>query len=58
MPGTVMADPDRAVEVHLCFVDDVTSDDWATRLYPEGALLVAPFIPTVPGTTRYLDQLW
>lgn len=57
MPGAVMSDPDRAVELHLCFVDDVTSADWATRLDPEGALLVAPFIPTVPGTTRYLDEL-
>jgi hypothetical protein len=57
MPGAVMADPDRAVDVHACFVDSVTSGDWATRLDPEGALLVAPFIPTVPGTTRYLDQL-
>ncbi len=67
MPGTVMSDPDREVEVHACFVDAVTSNavtsndgapgDWATRLDPEGALLVAPFIPTVPGTTRYLDQL-
>jgi hypothetical protein len=57
MPGTVMSDPDRTVEVHLCFVDD-TSGDWAERLDPEGALLVAPFIPTVPGTTTHLDQLW
>ena len=56
MPGAVMSEPDRTVEVHLCFVDD-TSGDWADRLDPEGALLVAPFIPTVPGTTRYLDQL-
>ncbi len=56
MPGAVMADPDRAIEVHACFVDDTTGD-WAERLDPEGALLVAPFIPTVPGTTRYLDQL-
>jgi hypothetical protein len=56
MPGAVMSEPDRDVEVHLCFVDDV-SGDWAARLDPEGALLVAPFIPTVPGTTRYLDEL-
>lgn len=56
MPGALMSDPDRPIDVHLCFVDD-TSGDWATRLDPEGALLVAPFIPTVPGTTRYLDEL-
>jgi len=57
MPGAVMSDPDRPVEVHLCFVDD-TGGDWAEGLDPEGALLVAPFVPTVPGTTAYLDQLW
>lgn len=56
MPGAVMSDPERPVEVHLCFVDDV-SGDWAEWVAPEGALLVAPFIPTVPGTTTYLDQL-
>ena len=56
MPGAVMSEPDRDIELHLCFVDD-TSGDWATRIDATDALLVAPFIPTIPGTTTYLDQL-
>ena len=55
MPGAVMSEPDRDVELHLCFVDDTTGD-WATQIDVD-ALLVAPFIPTIPGTTTYLDQL-
>jgi hypothetical protein len=55
MPGAVMSDPDRDVRFHACFVDDV-SGDWP--FVPDvDALLVAPFIPTVPGTTAYYDEL-
>jgi hypothetical protein len=56
MPGAVMADPDRDVLVHCCFVDDLTGG-WPT-FDGVDALLVAPFVPTVPGTETYLDQLW
>jgi hypothetical protein len=56
MPGAVMSDPDRRVFVHTCFVDDLT-DGWPT-FDDVDALLVAPFVPTVPGTERHLDQLW
>jgi hypothetical protein len=55
MPGAVMSQPDRDVEVHLCFLDDL-SQGWPIDEDLD-ALLIAPFIPTVPGTTRYLDQL-
>ena len=55
MPGAVMSEPDRDVEVHLCFVDDTTGD-WPL-VDDVDALLVAPFIPTVPGTEAHLDDL-
>lgn len=55
MPGAVMSDPERDIEAHLCFVDDL-SDGWPIEQELD-ALLIAPFIPTVPGSTRYLDQL-
>jgi hypothetical protein len=56
MPGAVMGDPDRDVVVHCCFVDDLSSG-WPT-FDGVDALLVAPFVPTVPGTETHLDQLW
>jgi hypothetical protein len=56
MPGAVIGEPDRDVLVHCCFIDDVDAG------WPELAgidpLLVAPFVPTLPGTDTYLDQLW
>jgi hypothetical protein len=51
----------------LCFVDDDPRDCWSlfeelgARVH-EGGLgqvtYAAPFIPTVPGTDRYTDELW
>jgi len=55
MPGAVMSEPERDVVLHCCFVDDL-SGGWPT-FDGVDALLVAPFIPTVPGTERYLDEL-
>jgi hypothetical protein len=56
LPGSVMSDPDRDVLVHCCFVDDLSAG-WPD-LTGVDALLVAPFVPTVPGTETYLDELW
>jgi hypothetical protein len=56
MPGAVMAEPDRDVVFHACFVDEL-SDDWP-HVPDVDALLVAPFIPTIPGTTAHYDELW
>jgi len=70
MPGAVIDDPtvdDDEVMVHCCFVDTVTDGDWPSLVdqvnavlanLPVTTLLVAPFVPTVPGTDTYLDQLW
>jgi len=55
MPGAVMSDPDRPVLLHCCFLDDLAAG-WP-NFDDVDALLVAPFIPTVPGTERYLDDL-
>jgi hypothetical protein len=56
MPGAVLGDPERRVFVHTCFVDDL-SQGWPD-LAGVDALLVAPFVPTVPGTETHLDRLW
>ncbi len=70
MPGAVIDDPsvdDATVMAHCCFVDRVADGDWAALLgrvddvlvaLPVTPLLVAPFVPTIPGTDTYLDQLW
>lgn len=70
MPGSVIDDPsvdDDTVMVHCCFVDTVDDGTWPDVLgrveaaladLPVSTLLVAPFVPTVPGTDTYLDQLW
>jgi hypothetical protein len=70
MPGVIIGATDVAagsVLAHCCFVDTDATDSWpdvsariVSGLTAAGldALLVAPFIPTVPGTDTYLDQLW
>jgi hypothetical protein len=58
---------DTEILAHCCFVDGDVAAQWPTTaaliekaLATAGleALLVAPFIPTVPGTDTYLDELW
>jgi hypothetical protein len=56
LPGAVLGEPERRVVVHTCFVDDL-SGGWPT-FDGVDALLVAPFVPTVPGTEAHLDDLW
>ncbi len=68
MPGVIIGgDPSRPIFGHCCFVDRNPADVWpALRARISGALeqsgatplLVAPFIPTIAGTDRYLDELW
>ncbi len=68
-PGDVpRTEPDDRRVLTLWFLDDHPNDAWdgtvaAFRQQLEGtgrASVVAavPFIPTVPGTDRYVDQLW
>ncbi len=68
-PSTVPAEPGIGTRlVHTAFTtvdprqcwDEVTGD-LVARLDKSGLgtlALAAPFVPTVPGTTTYLDQLW
>lgn len=51
----------------LCFLDDEPSSTWGTFSAVDDEIagtgmgrldLLAPFIPTVPGTDRYCDELW
>jgi hypothetical protein len=68
MPGVIIGgEPSRDILVHCCFLDHDAGDVWPAlhdrlkrALDAPGAtpLLIAPFIPTVPGTDRYLDELW
>jgi hypothetical protein len=70
MPGVVIGETDvdpRTVFAHCCFVDADVEEAWpelgvrietALAALPVVTLLVAPFIPTVPGTDTYLDELW
>jgi hypothetical protein len=69
MPGAVMGDPGADVRVHACFVDAPVDADgggaWDDVLAGIGDALgraepwlVAPFVPTVPGTEEHLDRLW
>jgi hypothetical protein len=73
MPGVVIDDADeggdtnRNILAHCCFVDGDPVEQWpatATAIEKSlatsglDAVLVAPFIPTVPGTDTYLDELW
>jgi hypothetical protein len=55
-------EPAGDVVVHLAFVrGDVAAgwDDIARHLRATTSpLLAAPFVPTVPGTRRHLDELW
>ena len=61
---------DTAVDrfLHLYFVDDDVLDTWDDRFAPIGkeleasgrgrVLFASPFLPTVPGTDTYADELW
>jgi hypothetical protein len=61
---------DTAVDrfLHLYFVDADVLDVWDDRFAPIGkeleasglgrVLFASPFLPTVPGTDTYADQLW
>lgn len=60
-PGT----PARSMQ--LCFLDDAPAEHWDRfRAYCDAidasglatVTLAAPFIPTIPGTDTYTDQLW
>jgi hypothetical protein len=68
MPGTIIGgDAPDDVLVHCCFVDADPRTVWSSPLADLAALdadavaqplLVAPFIPTVPGSDAHLDELW
>jgi hypothetical protein len=63
MPGVIVdaAVPPGTV-VHACFLTEDPAPPWpgvAARIAEVmDPLLVAPFVPTVPGTRTYLDELW
>ena len=68
-PGGIPALTGKVDELVRCYFVDVDPRDcWdrfflgidnAVAAHDMGAVgLVAPFIPTVPGTTRYADELW
>jgi hypothetical protein len=67
MPGTIIGetsvDP-ATVLAHCAFVNGTADRALVDRISAAIAaagltpLLVAPFIPTVPGTDTHLDQLW
>ena len=44
-------DPEQCWDAFATLADDIAAQ--GARLE-----LVAPFIPTIPGTTQYLDELW
>jgi hypothetical protein len=67
--GPAAGEDELATDIlaHCCFVDGDVAAQWPTvsaliekSLATAGvdAVLVAPFIPTVPGTDTYLDELW
>ncbi|MFN8028420.1 MAG: hypothetical protein U0W40_19290 [Acidimicrobiia bacterium] len=67
MPGVIVDAPADApgpsdVVVHCCFLTEHPAAGWEGVAARIGAvtdpLLVAPFVPTVPGTRTYLDELW
>ena len=67
MPGTIIGetsvDP-TTVLAHCAFVNGAIDQALVARINAAIAavgltpLLVAPFVPTIPGTDTYLDQLW
>ena len=67
-PGDTPVEAPRERLLALCFLDADPRDTWSgqlARLAEEvsdagrGRLLyAAPFVPTVPGTDRYSDELW
>jgi hypothetical protein len=63
MPGVIVDGPaPTGVVVHCCFLTEHPGVAWTgieTRILDVmEPLLVAPFVPTVPGTRTHLDQLW
>jgi hypothetical protein len=60
--------PDRDRFIHLYFLDGDPSDDWERGFAKQGdalrsaglgeVLWATPFIPTLPGTDEYTDELW
>lgn len=69
MPGVIIDGAPRSGLIgHCAFVDREIGAAWSDlewlvrdavdRSGDTEALLVAPFIPTVPGTDTYLDRLW
>ncbi len=66
MPGVIIGETDAAVPsdivVHCCFLREYPASAWpgvAARIGDVmDPLLVAPFVPTVPGTRTHLDELW
>jgi hypothetical protein len=68
MPGVApLLDSSAGLHVHCAFVDgDVTAAwpalrreiDAAVRSSGVELLLAAPFVPTIPGTDAFLDELW
>lgn len=63
MPGVIAGKPTPDDMVaHCCFLRTDPAAAWdvvAERIRSvTDPLLVAPFVPTVPGTRTYLDQLW
>jgi hypothetical protein len=70
MPGVAIADPtvdQSTVLAHCCFIDGIAATEWpavleridtALAAVAVTPLLVAPFVPTVPGTETHLAELW
>jgi hypothetical protein len=63
MPGVIAGHEAPAdVVAHCCFLRTEPAAAWEAVAARIGEvtdpLLVAPFIPTIPGTRAYLDQLW
>jgi hypothetical protein len=68
MPGVApLMESDKHVHVHCAFIDGDVAASWpalrsridaAVRSADVELLLAAPFIPTIPGTDAFLDELW
>jgi hypothetical protein len=66
-PGAIVGDDDkREVLAHCAFLDIELALSAASTVVHDALetvptvtpLLVAPFVPTIPGTDAYLDELW
>jgi hypothetical protein len=51
-------DGDEALLLHFLDDDPVRVWDACFRGNPHGAQWASPFVPTIPGTDTYTDQLW